>query len=69
MISRGFVFLIALHFILYVFLTVITLMTTFVLNDEELSKTLQYIFSVVPSFSFGYGMYNVFINLKRLETW
>ena len=64
----GFVFLIALHFILYVFLTVITLMTTFVLNDEELSKTLQYIFSVVPSFSFGYGMYNVFINQKRLET-
>ena len=43
-------------------------MTTFVLNDEELSKTLQYIFSVVPSFSFGYGMYNVFINQKRLET-
>ena len=64
----GFVSLSVIHFLLYLFLTMITLVTTLVLDDENLSHTLQYIFSIIPSFSFGYGMFNVFINQKRLET-
>ena len=64
----GFVSLLVIHLLLFMLLFMITLVATLVLDDEELSHTLQYIFSVVPSFSFGYGMFNVFINQKRLDT-
>ena len=63
---NAFAYVFVFHFITYLLMNVIINLLRLALTDDTLSITLQYIFTFIPSFAYGNGIANLYINQQRL---
>ena len=65
---NAFASMLMFHFLLYIILNIITTLLGVALSDNSLSITLQYIFTIFPSYALGTGISNLYTNEQRLST-